>query len=153
MTKTAVGLFENTGAVDGIVRDLEANGFAREDIRVLSESVEMPGSGLMSTPHNDFEVKLTRDLGVFGVIEADANAYAQGLRRGGSMVFVISQGEKADAATEIMNRHGALDLKEIGASAPHLPDPDQDDVAPIRGGSIQAGRFRSPGAGARLFVW
>jgi hypothetical protein len=153
MRKTAVGLFENSGAVDGIVLDLEANGFAREDIQVLDEPVEMPGAGFLSTPHYDFEVKLTRDLAAFGIIEADANAYVQGLRHGGSLIFATSPGDKADAAAEIMNRHGALDLEEIKASAPQLPNAEDDDAVPVRSGSVEAGRFRSSGTGARLFVW
>ncbi len=62
MAKTAVGLFENSGSADEVVRDLEASGFLRKDVRVLKEPLEMSGSGLMSTPHTDFEVGLTRDL-------------------------------------------------------------------------------------------
>ena len=34
MSKTAVGLFENSGLVDGVVRDLTAEGFLEKDIRV-----------------------------------------------------------------------------------------------------------------------
>jgi hypothetical protein len=153
MTKTAVGLFENPGSVDEVVRDLEASGFPREDVRVLSEPLEMAGSGLMSTPHNDFEVDLTRDLTMFGVIEGDAEAYVQGMLRGGVMIFATGPGEKANAATEIMNRHGAVEIEEISAQAPHLPSANHGDMASGRGSSGQAGRFRSPSTGARLFVW
>jgi hypothetical protein len=153
MTKTAVGLFENPSSVDEVVRDLEASGFPSEDVRVLGEPREMTGSGLMNTPHNDFEVELTRDLTMFGVIEADAEAYVQGVRRGGMMIFATGPGEKADAATGIMNRHGAVEIEEISAQAPHLPSADLGDIASSRGTSVQAGRFRSPSTGARLFVW
>ena len=69
MAKTAVGLFENSGSADEVVRDLEARGFLRTDVRILKEPLEMAGSGLMSTPHTDFEVELTRDLTAFGVLE------------------------------------------------------------------------------------
>ncbi len=154
MAKTAVGLFENPGSVDELVRDLEASGFLRDDVRVLGEPREMPGSGLMSTPHSDFEVALVRDLKAFGVIEVDAEAYVQGVRRGGVMVFATASGEKANAATEIMNRHGAVEIEEIGAPQPHLPGTENHDGLAHGGhGSIQVGRFRSPGSGARLFVW
>jgi hypothetical protein len=146
MSITAVGLFENSGSAAEVARDLEASGFLRNDVRVLSEPREMAGSGLMSTPHSDFEVALTRDLTAFGVLESDAEAYVQGVRRGGVMVFATSSAEKADAATEIMNRHGAVELEEISASRPDLPSDDHDP-------SVQRGRFRTPGSGARLFVW
>jgi hypothetical protein len=50
MAKTAVGMFENSASADEVVRDLEATGFLRTDVRILKEPLEMPGSGLMSTP-------------------------------------------------------------------------------------------------------
>ena len=68
MARTAVGLFENSGLADEVVRDLDASGFPKNNIRVLGEPREMAGSGLMSTPHTDFEVELTRDLTGFGVL-------------------------------------------------------------------------------------
>jgi hypothetical protein len=153
MAKTAVGLFENSGLADEVVRDLEATGFPRKDVRVLGEPREMAGSGLMSTPRTDFEVDLIRDLTAFGVLKADAESYVQGVRRGGVMVFATSSSEKADAAAEIMNRHGAVEIEEISASRPELPNADPGRATPARDISIQSGRFRSPGSGARLFVW
>ena len=33
MAKTAVGLFESSGSADEVVRDLDANGFLRKDVR------------------------------------------------------------------------------------------------------------------------
>jgi hypothetical protein len=153
MAKTAVGLFESSGSADEVVRDLEASGFLRSDVRILKEPLEMAGSGLMSTPHTDFEVGLTRDLTAFGVLEGDAEAYVRGVRRGGVMVFATGSGEKADAATEIMNRHGAVELEEISALRPQLPISDQGEMTATRVDSVQIGRVRSPGSGARMFVW
>ena len=62
MAKTAVGLFENRGLVDEVVRDLEASGFPRNDVRILGEPREMAGTGVMDIPHTDFEVDLIREL-------------------------------------------------------------------------------------------
>ena len=153
MAKTAVGLFENSELADEVVRDLEATGFLRTDVRILKEPVEMAGNGVMSTPHTDFEVELTRDLTAFGLLEGDAEAYVQGVRRGGVMVFATGLGKKADTATEIMNRHGAVELEEISALRPELPSADHGEQPPVHDLSVQTGRFRSPGSGARLFVW
>src|SRR5271165_2311003 len=132
MAKTAVGLFENSGSADGVVRDLTSKGFLQNDIRVLGEPVEIPGSGLMSTPHTDFEVSLIRDLTAFGVVEADAEAYVQGVRRGGLMVFATGPGKQADQAAEIMNRHGAVEIEEISAPQPALPNPEIGEQIPVR---------------------
>ena len=153
MAKTAVGLFENPSSVDEVVRDLKASGFPQKDVRVLGEPRDMAGSGVMSTPHTDFEVELTRELKTIGAAEADAEAYVRGVRRGGVMVFATGSGEQADAAAEIMNHHCAVEIEELSASVPHLPSTVGDDVATGRDSSVQAGRVRSPGAGARLFVW
>jgi hypothetical protein len=153
MAKTAVGLFENSELADEVVRDLEATGFLRKDIRILKEPLEMAGSGLMSTPHTDFEVELTRDLTAFGVLEIDAEAYVQGVRRGGVIVFATGLGEKAETATEIMNRHGAVELEEISALRPELPTSGPGQQTPLHAPSVQIGRVRSPGSGARMFVW
>jgi hypothetical protein len=76
----------------------------------------MAGSGVMSTPHTDFEVDLIRELRTIGAAEADAEAYVEGVRRGGVMVFATGSDEKADAAAEIMNRHGVVEIEELSAS-------------------------------------
>lgn len=153
MAKTAVGLFENPASVDEVVRDLEASGILSKDVRVLGEPREMAGSSVMSIPHTDFEVGLTRDLTAFGVVEADAEAYVQGVRRGGVMVFATGSVEKADAAADIMNRHHAVEIEELSASRPELPSMDSDGAHPVRDLSVQTGRSRSVEGGARLFVW
>jgi len=154
MAKTAVGLFENLGSVDEVVRDLVAIGFPPDDIRILREPEEMVGSGLMSIPHTDFEVDLIRELRTIGAAEADAEAYVEGVRRGGAMLFATGSGEKADRAVEIMNRHRAVEIEELGALEPHLPGTHRDDQLALgRNSSVQVGRFRSSGCGARMFVW
>jgi hypothetical protein len=109
---------------------------------------------MMSIPHTDFEVALIRELRTIGAAEVDAEAYVEGVRRGGIMVFATGSGEKADAAAKIMNRHRAVEIEELSASEPHLPGTHRDDqLARGRNSSVQVGRFRCPGSGARMFVW
>lgn len=153
MTKTAVGLFENAGSMGDLVRELEAGGFTRTDIRVLGEPREMAGSGMMSIPRTDFEVELTRDLMTIGATRTDAEAYVRGVRGGGVIVFATSSDEKADAAAEIMNRHHAVEVEKLSASEPHLSSTDHYETAPRRDSAVQTGRSRSRGGGARLFTW
>ena len=67
MPKTAVGLFGVHHLFSRrIVHDLLASGFHRNDVRILGEPREMAGGGVISIPHTDFEVGLTRDLTTFG---------------------------------------------------------------------------------------
>jgi hypothetical protein len=149
MARAAVGLFENSQSIHGVIQDLEASGFPRSDIRILSEPRDMAGSGMMSIPHTDFEVDLVRELRTVGAAEADAEAYVKGVRGGGVLVFASGSDEKVDVAAEIMNRHCAVELEELGASEPHSHSP----TTPGRNSSGQIGRIRSSGGGARLFVW
>lgn len=153
MAKTAVGLFENPGSVDVLVRELEKSGFARTDVRVLGEPREMGGSGVTSTPRTDFEVNLVRDLRAFGAAEADAEAYVQGVRRGGVLVFATGTAAMADSAAAIMNQHRAVDIEEFMSKVAYLPGTDSEVAPPDRDNSSQAGRVRSSSSGARLFVW
>jgi len=50
-----------------------------------------------------------------GVPEDDANYYAEGVRRGGTLVTVNSSDDMAENAYDIMQRHGAVDIDERGA--------------------------------------
>src|SRR5271165_3439268 len=129
MAKTAVGLFENSGSADGVVRDLTSKGFLQNDIRVLGEPVEMPGSGLMSTPHSDFEVDLIRDLTAFGVVEGDAEAYVQGVRRGGVMVFATGTNVAGLRTWNSLGRFVRRGEKGIFILAPMVGRRSTKDVA------------------------
>lgn len=69
------------------------------------------------------------------------------------MVFATGAGDKAQTATEIMNRHGAVEIEKISASRLELPSADSGETLSGREQSVQIGRDRSSGSGARLFVW
>jgi len=50
-----------------------------------------------------------------GVPKEQAEYYAEGVRRGGTLVSVQTDGMMTDRATEIMQRHGAVDIDQRGA--------------------------------------
>ena len=153
MAKTAVGLFENPKSVDAVVRDLEAGGFLQSNVRVLREPVDLGGSGLMSIAHSDFEVGLMQELRTIGAVDAEAEAYVKGVRRGGVMVFATGSGNQTDTAAEIMNRHHVVEIEELKVPEPRLPGTESEGLASDQPDSVQTGRTRSSGDGARLFVW
>ena len=153
MSKTAVGLFQYPSVAGEVVRDLDASAFPRNEIRILGEPREMSVDGVMSTPRTDFEVGLNRDLTAIGASIGEANAYVQGVRRGGVLVFATGSTEQVDCAAEIMNRHHALQLEELSGSQPHSKSTSGDSITPIQYGSSQTGRINQPGGGARMFVW
>ena len=47
-----------------------------------------------------------------GVPEDEANRYAEGVRRGGTLVMVNAADERADEAAAILDRHAAVDVEE-----------------------------------------
>ena len=50
-----------------------------------------------------------------GLSETDANHYAEGLRRGGTLVSVEAADDHADRAVAIMKRHGAIEIDKRAA--------------------------------------
>jgi uncharacterized protein (TIGR02271 family) len=50
-----------------------------------------------------------------GVPEEDAHTYAEGVRRGGTLVTVTSDDARTSLATDILNRHGAIDIESRAA--------------------------------------
>jgi len=153
MPKTVVGLFENPGLVDGVVRELEALGFPRKEVRTLTEPATFEVTGVMSFPRLDFEVDLTRGLARIGATKAEAQAYVKGLRRGGALVFATGSDEKVEAAADIMNRDGAVEIEESSGPEPQLPGAVRESPTPMRDSPVMAGRIREPGSGAAFFVW
>ncbi len=152
MPKTAVGLFEEPGLVDQVVREIEALGIPRKEVRTLTEPATFEVTGVMSFPRLDFELDLSRELARIGATKAESQAYVEGLRRGGALVFATGSDERVDAAAGVMNRHGAIEVEESSGPEPQLHGVVHESMTPMRGGSVQAGRVRESG-GAGLFVW
>ena len=50
-----------------------------------------------------------------GIPEEDANFYAEGVRRGGTLVMVKSSDDLANRAYDVMQRYGAVDVDKRGA--------------------------------------
>ncbi len=153
MSKTAVGLFEKPSVADQVVHDLGASAFPQNEIRTRREPLDMPVTGVMSFPHTDFEVGLEQELEAIGATLREANAYAQGVRRGGVLIFATGSNAEVDNAREIMNRHGAIEIEELTGREPNDADMIGENVPPVFDSSSQAGRIRESGGGARLFVW
>lgn len=91
MGMIVVGLVKDPHEARGVVRALDADGFDIEDIDV--------SGGLLA------------ELLSRGVPEKEANLYAEGVRRGGMLVFVRAEDDdEAAEAAELMAAHGAVDL-------------------------------------------
>ncbi len=57
---------------------------------------------------------LTAALSSAGLDDTDANLYAEGVRRGGTLLMLSADDAAADRAAEIMDRHSPVDMKDRG---------------------------------------
>jgi hypothetical protein len=153
MPTTAVGLFENPELVNDAIREIEALGFPRQEVRSVKEPASFDATGIMSFPRLDFEVDLSRELTRIGATEPESRAYVEGLRRGGALAFATGSDEQVKAAGNVMNRHGAIEVEDVSGSEPQLPHVSHENMTPVREGSVMAGRIRQLGGGAAFFVW
>lgn len=153
MPRTTVGLFQDPSTVENVVREIEALGIPRNELRVLDEPHTFEVTGVMSFARLDFEVHLMRELTRIGATKAEAQAYVDGLRRGGALVFATGSDQEVDRAADIMNRRGAVEIEETEGAEPHLPAVIHENASPMVETSVMAGRIRQPGGGACVFVW
>ena len=86
----------------------------------------------MSFPRLEFEADLIRELTRIGTTEAEAQNYLEGLQRGGALVLATGSDDRVDAAADVMNRFGAVDIEEACGPEPQLPDEVRESTTPIR---------------------
>jgi hypothetical protein len=153
MPKTAVALFENSKFVEQVIGEAEVLGFPRNSVRVLGEPLDFAVHGIMSIPEIDFELELIRELERIGATKSEAEAYAQGVRHGGVLVFATGPNERVDAIAESMNRYSAIEIEETQGPEPQLPSLIRESSIATAEPSVQTGRIRHSGGGASLFVW
>jgi uncharacterized protein (TIGR02271 family) len=145
MAKTVIGLFDDPRQAQHIVQALVDDGFRREDIRTLTSQQEGASVGALSTR---------------GVPEAEAQAYAEGLRRGGAVVLVDTADERADRAVAIMERAPAVEREtRTGADATQergragTREVEAGDVkVPVVEEALQVGTRQVPRGGVRLYT-
>lgn len=154
MPKTVVGLFRKPEVADQVVREIEALGFARNEVSRLKEPDTLEVSGVMSFPRLDFEASLDRGLRKIGATEAEAKTYVECLRQGGAVIFATDPDQKRlDTALEVMNRHNAIEVEEGRGPMPGAPhELGEGRTSPQR--LDIAGRVaQAPQPGNRYFSW
>jgi hypothetical protein len=90
MPKTAVGLFKNPQAADAVLPEIAAIGLRRNEVRTLGEPLNLGADGVLSIGRIDFEVDLFRELSRMGASRAEAEAYVDGVRRGGVLCLPLA---------------------------------------------------------------
>ena len=144
MAKTVIGLFDDHREAQHIVHALVNDGFRREDIRTLT-SQEEASVGTLSAE---------------GVPEAEAQAYADAVRRGGALVRVDAADDRADRAVAIMEGSPAVDREtRTGAGAARergragTREVETGDVkVPVVEEELQVGTRQVQRGGVRLYT-
>jgi uncharacterized protein (TIGR02271 family) len=131
MAKTVIGLFDDPRQAHQIVQALVDDGFRREDIRTMT-SQEEASVGTLSA---------------HGVPEAEAQQYAEGIRRGGGLVLVDAADDRANRAVAIMERSPAVD-RETRTGADATLEHERSSTARERGRSgtreVETGDVKVP---------
>lgn len=109
-----VGLARDAHQARGLVRALEDDGFELEDI--------------------DLSGGVLAQLASRGVPAEEADVYAEGVRRGGMMVFVRARDEdEAAEAAETMASHGVVDIDACASGWQRQPGAGTQEYALIFG--------------------
>jgi hypothetical protein len=119
LSKTVVGLFESSGEVDRVVKDLEDAGTSRDNIKVADQR-DFEAEGSLS----EEELLRHRGTGIRGVLNRlfgesqmagaepgqDSALYADWVRNGGFLVAVDTDESHAENVSRIMERHAATEM-------------------------------------------
>lgn len=92
--KTAIGLYDEKSTAKQVQQELIDAGFDKNQIRITDTATAK--STLIEA----------------GVSDNDADAYAEGIRRGGTLVTVAVEDNRAEKAVQIMNRYSPIDIHQ-----------------------------------------
>jgi uncharacterized protein (TIGR02271 family) len=96
MAKTAVALYDTMNEAQQVVDELTNTGFSRSSIRLLGD--------------NDNNIVST--LTDAGLPHHDAEAYYEGIRRGGNLVMITTEDDRIDPVVDIMDRYNSINIQE-----------------------------------------
>jgi uncharacterized protein (TIGR02271 family) len=109
MACTVIGLFDTPGEAADVRRELIAIGIPESDVRTSSTS-DTPDTKETSAPRSMWENLKAMFTGDRNRHYADY--YAEGTRRGGTLVTAAAPDNLAERAADIMRDHNAIDVDE-----------------------------------------
>lgn len=145
MTKTVVGSFDTFEHAREVVGALESLGVASGDVSLVASGA---GKGAVA-------VSLIGGLRQAGVSDGDAEHYAEAVRRGGALLIVRADDDRAPRIADAMHERGAIDIesrvaawRESGWAGhdPSAPPYSVEEIARERAGlrGAAAGTMRDP---------
>src|SRR4030095_14610983 len=121
MAKTLVALYDTFTDAEQVVQELIADGFSRSDIHLALDHTKSRTAHTSSIEWDSaYEgANLLDTLVDLGVPYDEAQAYAEGVRRGGALVVVESSDDRAERGMEILRRLHPVDIHERTAQWRH----------------------------------
>jgi uncharacterized protein (TIGR02271 family) len=116
MAKTLVGLYDTFTESKQVVQELVENGFSHGDIKLATHSAEDVEDSYVDYTYAESASSTGRGRELIslltrsGVPQSEADSYAEGVRRGGTLVLVKARDEQSDLGLEIMNRVHSVDI-------------------------------------------
>jgi hypothetical protein len=118
MTTTAIGLFAGFSEAQRVIHTLVAQGLRSEDIHLVANREETCLNGAVAAGMWGVNVDVgpasrgePAALSALGVPAAEAQRYAESIRRGGALVSVVAADDQADQALALMERYSIEDLE------------------------------------------
>ena len=108
MAKTIVGLYDHRKTARTVINDLEEAGFGQDHLRFASTQ-KGDATGYDIDANNDANAD---SLKSYGVAEDESRFYAEGVRRGGSLVIARVHDDDVDRAVDIMSGHNPVRFED-----------------------------------------
>ncbi len=109
---TVIGLFDTADQASAVKNDLISSGISPDRIRTESNSGSSTASvDATATPGKGIWEEIKEMFGG-GDDSRYSEYYAEGTKRGGTLVTVSASDEEAELAADILHRHGAIDVDE-----------------------------------------
>lgn len=96
MAKTAVALYDTKNEAQQVVNELTNAGFSRSNIQLQTKQDRDSIDALTSA----------------GLPRQNAEAYQEGVRRGGHLIIVTTANDQIDTAVEVMERYESINVQE-----------------------------------------
>jgi len=109
--KTVVALFDSFDEARNVADELSQIGIRRDSIKIANDSKgEFAFESGDDLDINDSGQALMSGLTQGGVPRGDAEMYAEGVRRGGTLLVCTLADEQGTRAYELMKQHGSVDI-------------------------------------------
>jgi len=110
--KTVVALFDSFDEARTAIDELSTLGIRRDSVRIANEAKGEFAFEMADISGDDSGMALISGLVQLGVPRLDAEMYAEGVRRGGTMILCTLPDEQGVKAYDLLKNHGSIDIKQ-----------------------------------------